>query len=111
MWGVGGDLDATVAALAADGLEARRVRDAGGGVCQAFYVLGTALLELAGPVEGYDTPRFWGITFVVDDVDSLKARLGDRAGEPKDAVQPGRRILSLRREAGLSIPLAFLTPR
>jgi hypothetical protein len=30
---------------------------------------------------------------------------------PKDAVQPGRRIATLRtRELGLSVPIAFMTP-
>jgi hypothetical protein len=103
------DFDGTVEALAADGLAARRVRDAGGGVRQAFYVLETSLLELAGPVEG--ELRFWGVTLVVDDLDALADRLGDRLGEVKDALQPGRRIATLRREAGLTLPVAFMTPR
>lgn len=106
-----GDLDAAVEALAANGLEARRVRESGGGLRQAFYVLGTALLELGGPVEGYAEPRFWGLTVVVEDLDALAERLGDRLGRVKDAVQPGRRIATLRREAGSSVPLAFITPR
>jgi hypothetical protein len=28
----------------------------------------------------------------------------------KDAVQPGRRIATLRREAGAGVPLAFMSP-
>jgi hypothetical protein len=35
--------------------------------------------------------------------------LGDRLGEARDAVQEGRRIATLRREAGLAVPLAFMT--
>src|SRR6478736_5012147 len=31
-------------------------------------------------------------------------------GEPRPAVQEGRRIVTVSREAGLSVPLAFLTP-
>jgi hypothetical protein len=31
-------------------------------------------------------------------------------GEIRDAVQPGRRIATVPREAGLSFPLAFMTP-
>lgn len=107
-----GDFDGTVAALAEEGLEARRVREVPGGeVRQAFYVLQTALLEVAGPVEGEDEPRFWGLTLVAEDLDALAERLGDRLGEVKDAVQPGRRIATLRRGAGLAVPLAFMTPR
>jgi hypothetical protein len=108
---VSGDLAATTTALAADGLEPRRVRDAGGGRRQAFYLLGTALLELAGPVEGLDRVGFWGLTVVCADLDALVGRLGDRLGDVKAAVQPGRRIATLRREAGSSVPLAFITPR
>lgn len=106
-----GDMEATMAALAADGLRARRVRDVPGGpMQQAFYVLGSALLELGGPVEG-ETARFWGITLVAADLDALAGRLGPALGPVRDAVQPGRRIATLRREAGSSVPLAFITPR
>lgn len=38
------------------------------------------------------------------------ASLGDRVSEIRDAVQPGRRIVTLRRAAGLSLPLALITP-
>jgi hypothetical protein len=108
---VTGDMDATLAALAADGLRERRVRDAGNGLRQAFYVLGTALLELGGPVAGEAGPRFWGLTLVVEDLDELAERLGPLLGPPRDAVQPGRRIATLAREAGSSLPMAFMTPR
>ena len=107
-----GDMDATMDALAADGLEARRVREVPDTeMRQAFYVLGTALLELAGPVEGASAPRFWGITLAVSDLDALADRLGPLLGAPRNAIQPGRRIATLRREAGSSVPLAFITPR
>jgi hypothetical protein len=104
------DLAETTAALAAGGLHARRIRDVPGGEQQqAFYVLDTALLELAGPAEG--ATRFWGLTLVAGDLDALAERLGDRLGAVKDAVQPGRRIATLRREAGAGVPIAFMTPR
>jgi hypothetical protein len=38
------------------------------------------------------------------------ASLGDRVGEVRDAIQPGRRIATLRRSAGLSLPVALMTP-
>jgi hypothetical protein len=31
-------------------------------------------------------------------------------GEIRDAVQPGRRIATLRRSAGLALPVALMTP-
>lgn len=107
-----GDMRGTMAALAAGGLHARRVREVPDGAqSQAFYVLGTALLELTGPVKGEGGTRFWGLTLVASDIDALAERLGDRLGAVKDAVQPGRRIATLRQEAGASLPLAFMTPR
>ena len=103
------DFDRTLAKLRAAGLDYRSTRDAGGGFRQAFFVLGPCLLELGGPAEG--EVRFWGLTLVVEDLDAAAARLGDRLGRVKDAVQPGRRIATLRREAGLGVPVALMTPR
>jgi hypothetical protein len=37
--------------------------------------------------------------------------LGDLAGPPRQAVQPGRRIAAIRRAAGLGTALAFMSPR
>jgi hypothetical protein len=107
------DVDRTLGALGAAGLEPRRVRDAGD-ARQAFYVLRTALLELAGPAappSGDGPARLWGLVVVVDDLDALAERLGDELGTIRDAVQPGRRIATLRQTAGVSTALAFLTPR
>ena len=96
------DFDATVRRLREDGLDLRRTRDAGDGRRQAFFVLGPCLLEVAGPVEGGE--RLWGLTLVAPD-------LAPFGGNPKDAVQPGRRITTIPREAGLGIPVAVMTPR
>lgn len=103
------DFDGTVAKLRDAGLDFRATRDAGNGFRQAFFVVGPCLLELGGPAEG--AARFWGLTLVVDDIDAAADRLGDRLGRVKDAVQPGRRIATLRPEAGLSVALALMTPR
>ena len=48
---------------------------------------------------------------VADDLDATAEWLGDRVGTPKDAVQPGRRIATLRhRDLGLGLPVAIMTP-
>ena len=101
--------DRTVGRLQEAGLDHRRTREAGEGVRQAFFVLGPCLLELAGPVDG--DVRFWGLTLVVADLDAAADRLPGLLGRVKDAVQPGRRIATLRREAGLGVPVALMTPR
>ena len=108
-------LERTTAALQRAALDLRRTRDVPGDrpLRQAFLLAGPCLVEVVGPPG--EAPaglaRFWGLTIVVDDLDALAARLGPALGAPCDAVQPGRRIATLRREAGLSAPVAFMTPR
>ncbi len=48
---------------------------------------------------------------VVADLDACVRELGPLLGAPHDAVQPGRRIATVRREAGMPTALAFMTPR
>ena len=102
-------LDRTVDELAADGFDLRRIRDAGNGMRQGFFRLGPVILEVVGDTDDAG-PRLWGITFTVDDLDATVAFLGDRVRPPKDAVQPGRRIATLDRSAGSTVPLAFMSP-
>jgi hypothetical protein len=76
-----------------------------------FRRLGPAILELVGIPDGDPGPaRFWGLVVIVEDLDALAARLGDRLGSIRDAVQPGRRIAPLRRSAGLGQAMAFMSP-
>ena len=103
------DFERTVGKLRAAGLDFRRVREAGEGFRQAFFVLGPALLEVGGDADG--DVRLWGLTIVVDDLDVAAGRLGDRLGPVRDAVQPGRRIATLRAEAGVGAQMALMSPR
>lgn len=111
------ELDRTVAALEAAGLDLRRIRDEptpAGAPRQAFFRLGDVILEVIQMREDMirdpDAPaRLWGLALAVDDLDATAAELGDRLGEPRDAVQEGRRIATLRRDAGSGVPLAFMT--
>ncbi|HEU4944272.1 MAG TPA: hypothetical protein VFT10_03835, partial [Solirubrobacterales bacterium] len=58
-----------------------------------------------------DRPAFfWGLALVAPDIEATVAGLGDRVSEARPAVQPGRRIATLRRSAGLSLPVALMTP-
>jgi catechol 2,3-dioxygenase-like lactoylglutathione lyase family enzyme len=106
------DLPRTTTALAALGLEVRRERDAGA-FSQLFLRLGEEILEVVGPKEAGPGPaNLWGLTFVVDDIDATAEFLGDRIGRVKDAVQPGRRITTLRGQAiGITPAVAFITER
>jgi hypothetical protein len=110
----------TVAALESTGLDLRRIREEptpAGAPRQAFFRLGATILEVVQePAEaseraGGDRPAFfWGLAFVAPDLDATVAGLGDRVSEIRPAVQPGRRIATLRRSAGLSVPVALMTP-
>jgi hypothetical protein len=113
-------LDRTVAVLVGAGLDLRRIREEptpAGAPRQAFFRLGATILEVVQePAEaiergGGDRPAFfWGLAFVAPDLDTTVAGLGDRISEIRPAVQPGRRIATLRRSAGLSVPVALITP-
>src|SRR5437764_14876718 len=112
------NLDRTLRALASVGLPVRRLREAGESppLRQAFLVAGPVVLEVVGDVEDPAGPdahaRLWGVTFVVADLEALTRRLGDALGRPRPAVQPGRRIVTVRESAaGLGVPVAFITPR
>jgi hypothetical protein len=105
------DFDRTARALDEQGITLRRVRDAGN-FRQGFRRLGPAILEL---VENKSAPpkdpaRFWGLVIIVADLDALAGRLGATLSPPKPAVQPGRQIATLKRTAGLSPAVAFMTP-
>ncbi len=117
---ISSDLDRTVEKLVAAGLDLRRIREEptpAGAPRQAFFRLGSVILEaVQEPPEaterhGGDRPAFfWGLAFSAPDLEATVAYLGDRAGAARPAVQPGRQIATLRREAGLSVPVALITP-
>jgi hypothetical protein len=112
------ELDRTVAALDDAGLDLRRIRDEptpAGAPRQAFFRLGEVILEVIQMPDsaGLDRTRnahLWGLAVRTADMDATVAALGERLGEPRDAVQPGRRIATLRRDAGSGVALAFMTP-
>jgi hypothetical protein len=114
------DLDRTAEVLRGAGFEFRRLREGptpGGSLRQAFFRMGEVILELVQAPEGTsvaadpDGPaRLWGIAFLVRDMERTATLLGELLGAARDAVQPGRRIATLRREAGLGPAVAFMTP-
>lgn len=113
-------LDRTVATLQAAGLDLRRIREEptpAGAPRQAFFRLGANILEVVQQPDEVlerkgDGGRafFWGLAFLAPHLDATVTRLGDRAGEIRPAVQPGRHIATLRRSAGLAVPVALMTP-
>jgi catechol 2,3-dioxygenase-like lactoylglutathione lyase family enzyme len=112
------DLDRTIEALAAVGLEVRRIRDTtsyGSPMRQAFLRLGPTVLEVVSGDTGQgrpaaDAPSTWfGLAVDVADLDALAAPLGPGLGGVKGAVQEGRRIATVRhRDLGMSVAVAFM---
>jgi hypothetical protein len=93
-------LSRTVGALVDAGLDLRRSSPP-----MAFLRLGPCILEVVERPE-VEAPFLWGLVVVVPELPA-----SEWVGEPRDAVQRGRRIATVRREAGLSCALAFMTPR
>lgn len=108
----------TIAAFEGAGLVHRRTRLADGyaePMRQDFFRAGEVILELIGPrtpdPARADRPaRLYGLAHTVVDLDACAAHLGDLLTAPKDAVQPGRRIATLKtRDLAISVPTAFLS--
>jgi hypothetical protein len=112
------DVPRTVGALFALDVEVRRQRkvDAsqyGFEAVQSFFRMGEPILELLGGVEpsGDGPASFFGLAYTVSDIDGLAERCGSTLGSIKDAVQPDRRIATLRHKSfDMSVATAFMTP-
>ena len=109
-------LERTIADVEGEGIELRRIREGETGMGkyrQAFFRVGRPILEVveAADMEPDEPARFWGITFTTADIDATAELLGEKLGRVKDAVQPGRRIATVRKEAGLGLPVALISPK
>jgi hypothetical protein len=116
------DLDRSVGALQAAGLDLRRIREQptpAGAPRQAFFRLGAEILEVVQEPErvvaehgGADRPaRLWGLALLAPELDRTIELMAPHAGAVRDAVQAGRRIVTLKRSAGLAVPVALMSPR
>ena len=120
--GLAGSAIAASQTLQAAGLDLRRVREeptpagrAAPGVLpprardpRAGPGARAASIERAG---GPERPaRFWGLALLVEDLDARRASCSRRtSARCAPAVQPGRRIATVRRSAGLAVPLALMS--
>jgi hypothetical protein len=113
-------LDRSVHALQAAGLDLRRIREEptpAGAPRQAFFRLGAEILEVVQePQEvierggGDERPaRLWGLALKVSNLDRAVEELAPHVSEGRAAVQVDRRIATVRRSAGLSIPVALMS--
>jgi hypothetical protein len=117
-------LERTVQALQDAGLDLRRIREQptpAGAPRQAFFRLRAEILEVVQEPEqaiaargehGAEwSARLWGLAFVAPDLDRTVAALGEHAGAAREAVQQGRRIATVRRSAGLAVPVALMSAK
>ncbi|MEM8619435.1 MAG: hypothetical protein AAGF73_06905 [Actinomycetota bacterium] len=99
---------------AATGCELKRIRDLGS-MRQGFHRIGRGglIVELVErPELDADTTEFWGLVVDVENLDTVYERLGpDGIGAPKNAVQPGRRIATIRDTVGLGTAVALMDSR
>jgi hypothetical protein len=109
------DLARTCGAIAdVTGSPLKRVREAGE-IRQGFHRVGgtggliVEVVERSGLAP--DSASLWGFVFVVDDIHGACRTLGpDVISEPREAVQPGRFIATVRSGVGLGVPLALMSP-
>lgn len=94
------------------GLEQRRIRETPD-VRQGFHRFADqgptrgCIIELVENVR-VRTPAIWGVVVVVADLDAAIERAPDLIGRAKPAAQPGRRIATVGRNAGLATAVAFM---
>lgn len=107
-------LERTSAAIDATlGLEQRRLRETPT-VRQAFHRFADEGGSRGCIIEVVETdrvtaPAIWGVVLNVSDPALMESVAGDSVGAFKPAVQPGRQISTVRREAGVGLAVAFMT--
>jgi hypothetical protein len=114
-------LERSMRALQSAGLQLRRIREQPtptGAPRQAFFRLGAEILEVVQEPDdavlrggGPERPaRLWGLAFTASDLERTASLLAPHVKGPRPAVQPGRQIATVRRSAGLAVPVALMTP-
>lgn len=111
------DFERTAAALEELGLPIRREAlrkaddDIGTDVRQGFVRAGGPVLELVNTEAVPPGPaHVWGLGFITERFDEALEELDGVIGKPRPAVQPGRRIATFVRDAGLGLPVVLLDP-
>jgi hypothetical protein len=105
------DLERTCAAIeACTHAPLKRIREAGP-IRQGFHRWGRTIIEVVESSQvTAGSAALWGLVWTVADLDAEVERLGpDRISPPKAAVQPGRRIATVRASAGLGVPVALMS--
>lgn len=111
------DIDATAERLVGDGLSYRRTRRVDDvGMEQRFFLGANLVVEVVTATNEAAIPgvidHLWGVAFVSDDIEETAQRLSSACSPIRSAVQPGRRIATIRTEGtGIDVHLAVMSPR
>ncbi len=111
-----GDVVRTVAAFAQVGMVERRtgqIQTPIGERRQSFLWAGRVIIEVVGPIEPDQTAPMgiWGLALVTSNLETTTHVLAENLTEPRDAVQPGRKIATVNTKAlDISIPMVILSP-
>ncbi|MDG1844838.1 MAG: hypothetical protein P8J01_00425 [Acidimicrobiales bacterium] len=106
----------TTKAFEETGMAVRKVRTfgkIGSETRQTFFWLGNVILELVGSntKEDEGPPSIWGIAFVSKNIEETVNFLGDTCTPLKPAIQPGRRITTIKtQEFDIYNALAVMSP-
>ena len=104
------DLDRTCDAVTeVSGHPLKRVREVGE-IRQGFHRIGEGgvILEVVERVDVSET-SLWGLVLSTESFDDIVTRAGDLVTAPKAAVQPGRRISTVKNSAGLGVAVALMS--
>jgi len=104
------DLDRTCHAVAeVSGYPLKRVREVGE-IRQGFHRIGQGgvILEVVERADVSQT-SLWGFVLATESFDDIVDHAGDLVTTPKAAVQPGRRISTVKNSAGLGVAVALMS--
>ncbi len=111
-----GNIARTVAAFEHVGIVERRssvLETPRGPRKQSFLWAGRVILEVVGPPEPDEqvATKVWGLALVTSNLQTTGHVLDQNLSEPRDAVQPGRKIATVRTaDLDISVPLVVLSP-
>jgi len=104
------DLDRTCHAVAeVSGYPLKRVREVGE-IRQGFHRIGQGgvIIEVVERADVSQT-SLWGLVLATESFDDIVDHAGDLVTTPKAAVQPGRRISTVKDSAGLGVAVALMS--
>ena len=114
------DVARTVASFERVGLQERRTTTTStpmGERRQSFLWAGRVIIEVIGPVDAELADRndghasIWGLALVASNLQVTSQVLDSALSEPRDAVQPGRKIATMRtKELDISVPIVVMSP-